>query len=60
MLQSLCRELCEPRSEELAAELDMTPGKIIEVKKYGEPIRLHLVNNDTGGTVVRTGGRQWR
>jgi RNA polymerase primary sigma factor len=39
MLQDLGRE---PTPEELAAELDMTPEKVIEVQKYGrEPISLH-------------------
>ena len=38
MLQDLGRE---PTPEELAAELDMTPEKVIEVQKYGrEPISL--------------------
>jgi hypothetical protein len=41
----------------LAAELDMTPEKIIEVQQYGEPIRPHLVNNDTGR---RSSGRAGR
>jgi RNA polymerase primary sigma factor len=39
MLQDLGRE---PTPEELAAELGMTPEKVIEVQKYGrEPISLH-------------------
>ena len=39
MLQDLGRE---PTPGELAAELDMTPEKLIEVQKYGrEPISLH-------------------
>jgi RNA polymerase primary sigma factor len=39
MLQDLGRE---PTPEELAAELDMTPEKVIDVQKYGrEPISLH-------------------
>ena len=39
MLQDLGRE---PTPGELAAELDMTPGKVIEVQNYGrEPISLH-------------------
>jgi RNA polymerase sigma factor RpoD-like protein len=39
LLQDLGRE---PTPEELAAELDMTPDKIIEVQQYGrEPISLH-------------------
>jgi RNA polymerase primary sigma factor len=39
MLQEVGRE---PTPEELAAELDMTPEKVIEVQKYGrEPISLH-------------------
>jgi RNA polymerase primary sigma factor len=39
MLQDLGRE---PTPEELAAELDMTPERVIEVQKYGrEPISLH-------------------
>ena len=48
MLQDLGRE---PTPEELAAELDMTPEKVIEVQKYGrEPISLH--------TPARRGRRQ--
>jgi RNA polymerase primary sigma factor len=39
MQQDLGRE---PTPEELAAELDMTPEKVIEVQRYGrEPISLH-------------------
>jgi RNA polymerase primary sigma factor len=39
MLQDLGRE---PTPGELAAELDMTPEKVIEVQKYGrEPVSLH-------------------
>ena len=46
MLQDLGRE---PTPEELAAELDMTPGKVIEVQKYGrEPISLHTPLGEDG------------
>jgi RNA polymerase primary sigma factor len=46
MLQDLGRE---PTSEELAAELDMTPEKVIEVQKYGrEPISLHTPLGEDG------------
>src|SRR5437867_1516584 len=46
MLQDLGRE---PTPEELAAELDMTPEKVIEVQKYGrEPISLHTPLGDDG------------
>jgi RNA polymerase primary sigma factor len=39
LLQDLGRE---PTSDELAAELDMTPERVVEVQKYGrEPISLH-------------------
>ncbi len=39
MLQDLGRE---PTAEELAEELDMTPEKVVEVRRYGrEPISLH-------------------
>jgi RNA polymerase primary sigma factor len=39
MLQDLGRE---PTPEELAAELDMTPEKVVEVQRYGrEPVSLH-------------------
>jgi len=44
MLQDLGRE---PTPGELAAELDMTPEKVIEVQKYGrEPISLHTPLGD--------------
>ena len=46
MLQDLGRE---PTPGELAAELDMTPEKVIEVQKYGrEPISLHTPLGDDG------------
>ena len=46
MLQGLGRE---PTPEELAAELDMTPEKVIEVQKYGrEPISLHTPLGEDG------------
>jgi len=46
MLQDLGRE---PTPDELAAGLDMTPEKVIEVQKYGrEPISLHLPLGEDG------------
>jgi RNA polymerase primary sigma factor len=46
MLQDLGRE---PTPQELAAELDMTPEKVIEVQKYGrEPISLHTPLGEDG------------
>jgi RNA polymerase primary sigma factor len=46
MLQDLGRE---PTPDELAAELDMTPDKVIEVQKYGrEPISLHTPLGEDG------------
>ena len=46
MLQDLGRE---PTPEELAAELDMTPEKVIEVQRYGrEPISLHTPLGEDG------------
>ena len=46
MLQDLGRE---PTPEGLAAELDMTPEKVIEVQKYGrEPISLHTPLGEDG------------
>jgi RNA polymerase primary sigma factor len=46
MLQDLGRE---PTPEELAAELDMTPEKVIEMQKYGrEPISLHTPLGEDG------------
>ncbi len=46
MLQDLGRE---PTPKELAAELDMTPEKVIEVQKYGrEPISLHTPLGEDG------------
>ncbi len=46
MLQDLGRE---PTPGELAAELDMTPEKVIEVQKCGrEPISLHTPLGDDG------------
>jgi RNA polymerase primary sigma factor len=48
MLQDLGRE---PTTAELAAELDMTPEKVIEVQKYGrEPISLHTPLGEDGET----------
>jgi RNA polymerase primary sigma factor len=48
LLQDLGRE---PTREELAAELDMTPEKVIEVQKYGrEPISLHTPLGEDGDT----------
>ena len=46
MLQDLGRE---PTPEELAAGLDMTPEKVVEVQKYGrEPISLHTPLGEDG------------
>ncbi len=46
MLQDLGRE---PTPAELAAELDMTPEKVVEVQKYGrEPISLHTPLGEDG------------
>ena len=46
MLQDLGRE---PTPGELAAELDMTPGKVIEVQQHGrEPISLHTPLGEDG------------
>jgi RNA polymerase primary sigma factor len=46
LLQDLGRE---PTPEELAAELDMTPERVIEVQKYGrEPISLHTPLGEDG------------
>ena len=46
MLQDLGRD---PTREELAAALDMTPEKVIEVQKYGrEPISLHTPLGEDG------------
>ncbi len=46
MLQDLGRE---PTPDELAAGLDTTPEKIIEVQKYGrEPISLHIPLGEDG------------
>ena len=46
MLQDLGRE---PTPGELAAELDMTPEKVLEVQKYGrEPISLHTPLGEDG------------
>jgi RNA polymerase primary sigma factor len=46
MLQDLGRE---PTAGELAAELGVTPGKVIEVQKYGrEPISLHIPLGEDG------------
>jgi RNA polymerase primary sigma factor len=46
MLQDLGRE---PTPEELAAGLDMTPEKVIEVQNYGrEPISLHTPLGEDG------------
>jgi RNA polymerase primary sigma factor len=46
MLQDLGRE---PTPDELAAELDMTPEKVLEVRKHGrEPISLHTPLGEDG------------
>jgi RNA polymerase primary sigma factor len=46
MLQDLGRE---PTPEELAAELDLTPEKVVEVQQYGrEPISLHTPLGEEG------------
>jgi RNA polymerase primary sigma factor len=46
MLQDLGRE---PTPHELAAELDMTPERVIEVQRYGrEPISLHTPLGEDG------------
>ena len=46
MLQDLGRE---PTPEELAVELDMTPERLVEVRKYGrEPISLHTPLGEDG------------
>jgi RNA polymerase primary sigma factor len=46
MLQDLGRE---GTPEELATELDMTPGRVAEVQKYGrEPISLHTPRGENG------------
>ena len=46
MLQDLGRE---PTPEELAVELDMTPDRLVEVRKYGrEPISLHTPLGEEG------------
>jgi RNA polymerase primary sigma factor len=46
LLQDLGRE---PTREELAAELDMTPERVVEVQKYGrEPISLHTPLGEDG------------
>ena len=48
MLQDLGRE---PTPEELAAELDMTPDKVVEVQKYGrEPISLSTPLGEDGNS----------
>jgi RNA polymerase primary sigma factor len=48
MLQDMGREATP---EELAAELDMTPEKVIEMQKYGrEPISLHIPLSEDGDT----------
>src|ERR1700746_1603049 len=46
LLQDLGRE---PTPDELAAELDMTPDKLVEIQKYGrEPISLHIPLGEDG------------
>ena len=46
LLQDLGRE---PTPDELAAGLDMTPEKLIEIQKYGrEPISLHIPLGEDG------------
>ena len=48
LLQDLGRE---PIPGELAAELDMTPERLVEVQKYGrEPISLHIPLGEEGGS----------
>jgi RNA polymerase primary sigma factor len=48
MLQDLGRE---PTPEELAAELDMTPEEVVEVRKYGrEPVSLHTPLGEDGAS----------
>ena len=48
LLQDLGRE---PTPAELAAGLDMTPEKVIEVQKYArEPISLHIPLGEDGGS----------
>ena len=48
MLQDLGRE---PTPGELAAELDMTPEKVIEVQQHGrEPVSLHTPLGEDGGS----------
>ena len=48
LLQDLGRE---PTPDELAAGLDMTPEKLIEVQKYArEPISLHTPLGEDGGS----------
>ena len=48
LLQDLGRE---PTPAELAAGLDMTPEKVLEVQKYArEPISLHIPLGEDGGT----------
>ncbi len=50
LLQDLGRE---PSPEELAAELDMTPEKVVEVQKYGrEPISLSTPLGEDGDSEV--------
>jgi RNA polymerase primary sigma factor len=46
LLQDLGRD---PTPEELAAELEMTPERLVEVQKYGrEPISLHIPLGEDG------------
>jgi len=48
LLQDLGRE---PTAAELAAGLDLTPEKVLEVQKYArEPISLHIPLGEDGGT----------
>ena len=48
MLQDLGRD---PTPEELAAELDMTPEEVVEVRKYGrEPVSLHTPLGEDGAS----------
>ena len=48
LLQDLGRE---PTPDELAAELDMTPQRLVEVQSYGrEPISLHAPLGEDGGS----------
>ena len=53
-IEGIAESVCRPAQtgdtpEELAAELDMTPEKVVEVQKYGrEPISLHTPLGEDG------------